>query len=119
MKKFLHEYFVVQTKNSYYDREHMSLSDVHLEPLRFLELKHGRSLLLDYSLVVKLQHHITNVREEGGDVSSRVVMAPAHGLILPIIVVCHLKHPLKLTWAYVTIWKSPPCYAQKLKFILL
>ena len=44
--------------------------------------KHGRPVLLGYALDIKLQQYIIKVREGGGVVSSRIVMAAARGLLL-------------------------------------
>ena len=49
---------------------------------KFPERQRGRALLLGDSLEEKLQMYIRRVREEGGVVSAKIVMAAARGMLL-------------------------------------
>ena len=52
------------------------------QPWKFPERQRGRPLLLGDCLEEKLQMYIKRVREEGGVVSSKIVMAAARGMLL-------------------------------------
>ena len=52
--------------------------DVRLLPVK----KRGRQILLKESLDAKVQHYLMRVRQGGGVVSTRTVMAAARGILL-------------------------------------
>ena len=52
------------------------------QPWKFPKRQRGRPLILGDCLEEKLQMYIKRVREEGGVVSSKIVMAAARGMLL-------------------------------------